>query len=219
MNMRLIDEKRIRPGLIMQAQGVGFASATIRWGLTKWIRRDRGDLAPRVWGSHTAIVIDIGGRLFIGDSTARKEGKGFSPFSQPTPIAEWNEDLKAGRHVGVRFLEVIGATREQERAASAWWVANVNGRPYDFMAYPRLLWKCFMKSWFTRAYGWEWAWFCSEGVARAIDAPFDAVGAFAPIGKEQATPLTFEIRAGWYNDPPTLREVTDEMTIEVEAEE
>jgi hypothetical protein len=94
--------------------------------------------------------------------------------------------------------------------ASAWWVKNVLGRPYDWMAFPRLLGKCLIKSLWPRPMGWEWAWFCSESVAGAYAY---AVG-LEVFGKHQATPLTVEKRAGIYGDKPTLHEVTDLMTVE-----
>lgn len=200
---RLIDPEKLEPGMIMQARTYNAFGRLIRNCLTRWIRRDLGPSAPAVWGSHTALVIEIDRQLYIGDSAP--------PFAHATPIPEWNEKVLAGK-AEIRFFVVLGSTIEQGRAASTWWVLKVQGRVYDYMAFPRLLWKCMVKSWWKRAYGWKWAWFCTEGVGEAwAHACGAAVG---PLGSVQATPLTVEKRAGFYGDKPTLKEVTDDVTFE-----
>jgi hypothetical protein len=207
--MKLIDPAKLRPGLIMQARVNSWFGRTTIKCLTRWIRREIGELAPEAWGSHTALTVDIAGDVYIGDSAP--------PFAHATTILEWNERISKG-NAEVRFFEVIGSTTEQEQAASKWWIMHVLGKVYDFMAFPRLWVKSMVKSFWPKAYGWEWAWFCSEGVGRAWAAATGA--AIGPLGKEQATPLTIEKRAGLYGDKPTLREITDQvMTDEPPAED
>jgi len=198
--MKIIDAAKLRPGLIMQARVNSWFGRTTVKCLTRWIRREIGDRAPEAWGSHTALTVDICGDIYIGDSAP--------PFARATTIKDWNHKILLG-NAEVRFFEVIGATPEQERAASAWWLLNVQGKVYDYMAFPRLWIKSMVKSFWPKAFGWEWAWFCSEGVGRAWAAATES--AIGPFGKAQATPLTVEKRAGLYGDKPTLREVTGQV--------
>lgn len=206
--MKLLTPETLRPGLIIQSRSSGRFGRLIRWCLTRWIRREKGKAAPEVWGSHTALVIEVNRKLFIGDAV--------SPFATATPIETWNRDILAGRQQ-VRVLEVIGATQEQELKSVEWWIRNVLNKPYDWGAFPRLLFKSLVKSVWSKAAGWEWAWYCSEGVAKAWAAATDL--AIGPLGKVQATPLTVEKRAGWYGDRPTLREITDQVLVEPPADE
>lgn len=173
--------ENLRPGDIIHVRGASFLS-----------RRIIGLLGS--WGSHDALVVlDQMGQLAIGDA--------ISPFARLTTPLEYERECTAGR-CAIRVYRPLGATPLDGLKAADWWVRNVQGKPYDWMAFPRLLFKCWFGDWFKRAAGWEWAWFCTEGVAGAWQR-----GARMDVFlKTNPTPLTTEKRVHFH--PATLEDIT-----------
>lgn len=133
------------------------------------------------WASHDALAVIINGNFFVGDAVP--------PVAQPTPMPALLDEIALGK-VEIRVARPYNATRQQGEAAAAWWMANVNGTPYDFGAYPRLLLKALVGDRCPWPVGWEWAWYCSEGVRGAWQ---HATGRDY-WGKNSPTPRTTENR-------------------------
>ena len=91
----------------------------------------------------------------------------------------------------VRLIVPEGYTQEMGRAAEEWWMDNVNGTRYDFLAYPRLMWKAYVGDWWGKAAGLEWNYWCSEGVRSAYAKTCPAMDVW---GKSNPTPKTTEKR-------------------------
>lgn len=121
--------------------------------------------------SHDAIVVFDGYRLWIGES------KGL--HSRLTDPKEWEKQASEGK-IRVRCLRKVGASVRDGYKDSAWWIANVLPRPYDWFAYPAFAfkagWKVVLK-WLGKNMddlpdwahedGVTWAFWCTEGVAEA----------------------------------------------------
>ena len=174
--MRLAEH--LRPGLILN-----MSTRTVMGGLIRRALRFGWDGRLSDIPNHDAIVVRHYGKTYIGESKP--------PFAGLTPIEDYERMVESGEVYNLRIMAVAGAHEEQELLASAWWLSNVNRKPYDWMAFPRLLWKATMADWCPRAAGWEWAWDCTEGVRDAykIGAGVD------PWGKNNPTPLTTFKRA------------------------
>ncbi|MEM4360345.1 MAG: hypothetical protein QXT45_07440 [Candidatus Bilamarchaeaceae archaeon] len=182
-----LNPNKLLPGDIIHVRGNAlFPSRAIRFCLNN-----------NVWGNHDALVIAYNGHLFVGETQP--------PWSRIVDLDDYNRDIEQGR-IEVRVLRVPHATETQRLYASYWWVNNVQGRLYDFAAYPRLIGKCIANGFLnlfrpnrwrelinTEA-GWKWASFCSEGVADA----WAAAGYDICPGVANPTPLHIEIaeRAG-----------------------
>jgi len=195
----------LRPGLIVH----GRRTAARSFG--GWIRVVLSvDLIQQglrgVWGNHDALVVTgPDGNLGIGDAIGNRW-----PFRcKVTSLADYERSCTAGDY-SVRLYEVIGATPGQEQAAADWWMLNVFGTFYDFKGIWYLFWSTLLGRASKRARQWEWAHWCTEGVARAYQLGAK-INAYL---KDHATPLTTEKRGGEYGGPAlkvTLHQVTDQM--------
>lgn len=162
----------LRPGLVLNMSTNSLFGRLIRFALA----RDWKD--SRECPNHDAMVVKHDGKLWIGESQP--------PVARLTPIEEYEAQIKSGFIYRFRVLEVVGATTEQEEAASEWWLDYVRNSPYDYKGIFRLLVKVIFGNWFKAAAGWEWARWCSEGVADA----WRCGGESDPWGKNNPTPLT-----------------------------
>lgn len=162
----------LRPGLILNMSTRSWYGWLIRHVLAHdW---DHPSECP----NHDAIVVEHAGHLWIGESQP--------PVARLTPITQYEKEIKSGFIYRLRVLEVVGATTNQERLAAQWWLENVRNSPYDYMAYPRLIFKALFGNWIDSAAGWEWARWCTEGVADAWKCGTE----FDPWNKLNPTPLT-----------------------------
>lgn len=107
------------------------------------------------WGNHDAIVVSFNGRLRIGETAP--------PWSRLLELDDYNRDIESGK-IQVRVYRVPSATDVDRFRAGEWWIDHVQGRFYDFMAYPRLIAKCLIGDLWKKAAGWKWANWCTEGV-------------------------------------------------------
>ena len=162
----------LRPGLILNMSTNSFFGRIIRFVLARrWPNR-------RECPNHDAIAVEYDGKLWVGESCP--------PVARLTSIEQYEKEIKSGFIYRLRVLEVIGATQRQERAAAQWWLDNVRNSPYDYRGIFRLLIKAIFGNWIKAAAGWEWARWCTEGVADAWKN-----GAKLDLwGKNNPTPLT-----------------------------
>ncbi len=167
-----------QPGMILNMSTGTMLGSLIRAALGKAFIEINGGVGDKKdCPNHDAIVVEYGGRLFVGDAVW--------PRCELTPIAKYDQWLKSGEVYNLRVLRVRRATTAQHEAAAQWWLGNVNGKSYDAYAFPRLLWKATVGDWLPCAAGMEWAWYCSEGVKGA----FDNAG-IEVYNKNNPTPLT-----------------------------
>jgi len=180
----------LREGLILHTRTPRFVGRSIRRVL------QRGYPAGVVWGNHDALIVGAhdSALLGVGESV---------PWRARVTSLEWYEEAMERGEVECRVYAVTGATRDQECGASDYYLEHVVGTWYDFAALPRLAIKSLLMDVWRKAAGWEWAWYCTEGVQTA----YQAVG-LTPWGKRNATPLTTEKRVS-----ATLEDVTAAMLI------
>jgi len=107
------------------------------------------------WGNHDALLIRWRGQWWVGDAEP--------PVANMRSIQEYETDIAAGK-IEVRWLWPNGAEKADGERAALYWVDQIKNRPYDYMAYFRLIAKCIFGDWIKRAAGWKWAFFCTEGV-------------------------------------------------------
>lgn len=163
--MRLAEH--LRPGLILN-----MSTRTIMGGLIRRALRFKWDGRLSDIPNHDALVVEHNGRLYVGESKPL--------FAGLTPISEYERKVESGEIYNLRIMAVAGTTEGQELAAAREWMLHVFGRPYDFCAFPRLLWKATVGDWLPSAAGWEWAWYCTEGVRSA----YKTGAGIDPWGKE-----------------------------------
>jgi len=99
-------------------------------------------------------------------------------------ISDQNPDLIVLQHV----------TFAERHWASAWWIDNVLGSHYDYLAYGRLILKRIFGDVWKRAAGWRWAWWCTEGTRDMWIKPKQITREIDPWKKSNPTPLTTEHR-------------------------
>jgi len=148
-------------------------------GFWPWMIRNTLDS----WGNHDAPVLEHAGRLVIGDVVPGG--------AKLTEIAEYQKAINSGLKE-VRVYRVEHVTESDRLWANSWWLENVLGRPYDYLAYGRLLLKAMFGDLFKAAAGWEWAWWCSETCSLMWLAPNSA--GETPWGTRNPTPRTGEKR-------------------------
>jgi len=140
----------------------------------------------RCWGDHDAPILEENGELVIGD--ARPGG------AVTTSIAEYQRRIDAGE-ISVRVYDIPFVSFSERHWASGWWLENIKGSGYDYMAYPRLFLKAIFGNWFKRAAGWEWAWYCTESCRDMYIKPPQITRVIDPLGGNNPTPRTVENRA------------------------
>lgn len=147
------------PGAILSMSTRTVFGWLIRASLGKSYRALTGAKDNRNCPNHDALVVDVCGELMIGDCVPPRCGL--------VPISDYERALSNGDIYNLSILTVCGATIPQNLAASKWWLLNVNNRPYDMVAFPRLALKAVFGDWFPNAAGLRWANWCSEGVMQA----------------------------------------------------
>lgn len=202
------DRKKIRAGLIVHGRRIKPFVAkgqAIRWALNKGLRKKGW---PDVWGNHDALIVgDSAGGYGIGDSEPMR--------AKINSLEDYEREMSLGNYA-VRIFRVKAARREEEIAAADYWVKHINGTFYDFRAYPYLFIKAVFHDYSEKVAGWEWAFWCTEGVARSYRKGPRRGSLVDPYLKKSPTPLTTEKRAGLYPDsdsPVTLEELTEECIL------
>lgn len=156
---------------------------------------------PVCWGNHDALVVlDKNEQYMIGES--------ISPRATLTTLEHY-EKLMYACNCQVKVFEVVDATKLDMRLVSNYWLTEVLGTWYDWMAFPRLFIKSVIIDILNWDCGWEWARWCTEGVAEAWRE-----GAGRDVwGKKNPTPYTTEkrVRSG------KLRDVTDKVLIDTNS--
>ena len=167
----------LRPGLILNMS----THSTMGWLIRLVFRRAWKELTGkpmRECSNHDAGVVKYKGKLWIGESVA--------PVAKLTSIEEYERMINSGHIYRIRVLEVVGATRTQERKAAQEWVDNVLGTKYDWMALPRLLFKALVGDWIKSAAGREFEFWCTEGWQNS----YEKRTALRPWHKLNSTPFT-----------------------------
>jgi len=177
---------------MMNVLGHCRANPQVKVGMWVAVRHERGAVGKiiryvlgRSWSDHTAPVLEKNGELVIGD--ARPGG------AVITTINEYQAKINKGE-ISVRVYDIPFVSFSERHWASAWWLENVLGRPYDYMAYPRLLLKAVFGNWFKKAAGWEWAWYCTESFRDMYMKPREITRVIDPLGGNNPTPRTVENR-------------------------
>jgi hypothetical protein len=136
------------------------------------------------WGNHDGLLWqDSDGAWYVLESV--------SPWATKTPLRAYEDAMDDG-WTFCRVYWPIGAMEDQGAAACDWWLRYVDGTFYDWAGIARLAIKAAFGDWIRRAAGWEWAHWCTEGVADAwrLGGRADAWRKINP------TPLTTEHRVG-----------------------
>lgn len=129
------------------------------------------------WGNHDAILGYIDGQWQAGNS--QPGGSRWVPLM----------DLESRLGREIRYLLPAAWTPQHGHTAVAQWSDRVEGAPYDYLAIARIWIKYALVHLWDRAVGWEWAWYCTEGVAMAYrEAGLDV------YHKTNPTPKTTEKR-------------------------
>jgi len=194
--------ERLIEGMILHSRGQSFLARYTRRVLTRAARKTISPTA-KCWGNHDALIIENGGQWYVGDAVF--------PRARMTPLEEWERAITIGEEQVRIFWPLCGSVRYGEVAA-AWWVTNVEGRRYDWMALPLLALKeAMLISGLDQWIGLRWRWYCTEGVR---DAWTSAVTEDVVYANPKPTPLTTEKRAGMiqapneYDNLITLRDIT-----------
>lgn len=178
----------LRPGLILNMSTNTRMGRMIRFVFRKAWKELTGK-PMRECPNHDAGVVKSEGKLWIGESVA--------PVAKLTSIEEYERMINSGHIYRIRVLEVVGATRTQERKAAQEWVDNVLGTKYDWMALPRLLFKALVGDWIKSAAGREFEFWCTEGWQNL----YEKRTALRPWHKLNSTPFTTYKRTmeGFFN--------------------
>jgi hypothetical protein len=102
-----------------------------------------------------------------------------------TSIEQYEEWIESGFILQILAIEPTESDERQRNVAAFAWRDAVEKTLYDFLAIPRLLIKERVLNLGFNA-GWEWAWYCTEGVAEA----YRRAGLANLYGKRLPTPLT-----------------------------
>lgn len=170
----------LRPGDILHVRSTGLFARLIR-------------RVCRSLGNHDAIILPPkapGLPLLVGESLVR------TGRSIATPLSDWAAQLLSGK-VRVAVLRFQSTTPFHALAACSWWCDHVLGKPYDILAFPRLLLKATLVNVPSWSAGLPVAWYCTEGVR---DAWLHGAGtAFDPWRQAAPTPRHTEdaLRDPW----------------------
>jgi len=169
-----------------------YPGATIHCNCRKSVLGQLGKWVLKSWGTHDAMVLHVPGIGTVVGNVAPL-------FARYVSIAEFEKILEEV-DAEVRVLIPTGYRQEDGMKASLSWIRDVQGRMYDFMAYPRLFIKGITKNifvekfhwkWAEKPAGWTWAFWCTEGNAQA----WNSKPLFHDIWKSKnPTPLTTEHR-------------------------
>lgn len=208
---------QLTPALWLHFRGTGKFSRLIRWAQKKMYKRHckrhHIDTDKIPWGNHDGRLIRYRGSLnwFCGESLAKLG-------AVRTPIEEIERQMNAGT-LECRVYEVVGMTNEQGDEVCQDWIDYIEGKPYDYWAYPRLITKALLMNWeewpwpFSyfgkKAAGSKWDDWCTES---ANDAGRIRPPRITIIYSDNPIPLHVEEVAGELPcDPPrkiTLHDIT-----------
>lgn len=163
----------LRPGLVLNMSTRSLAGKLIRRVLAA-----RDPISRFECPNHDSICVEWDGALWIGESQP--------PVARLTPVEQYEREMESGFIYRLRVLEVVDASQAEELAAARWWLDHVRNAPYNYLAFPRLLFKALVGDWWQKAAGLEWSKWCTEGVA---DAWRKGAGV-DPWRKVNPTPLT-----------------------------
>lgn len=178
--MVLFHRQRLRPGLIFSVKGTNLLSKLISSVLSKGFNRlplEVKCIVPEC-PCHDGIIIKVWGKFYIGESRPSR--------ARLTPLDVYEDGFETGIYTNPRIFEVKVASEAQEQLAAEYWLEHVKDTPYDFMAFPYLCLKNLLMFKYERVAGFEWAHWCTEGVAEAYQ---HALG-FDVYNKVNPTPLT-----------------------------
>jgi len=130
--------------------------------------------------SHNFIIVEHGKKLWVGESV--------HPKARLVSFAEYEAKLADGKVRNVQLFEVHDVSKLRQGMAAAWWVGNVLGKKYDWLAFPRLLLKAVFGDRIKRAAGSVWKWWCTEGIKDAFKK-YEGAG-YDVYHNENPTPLT-----------------------------
>lgn len=148
----IINRDAIRPGDIICRDSGGFVGKAIKWATSTPESRT-------LW-NHDAIVVPQRGHLCIGDALLGRD-------CQLTVFWEWEQGCRKHGHKLIVLRPKVWSQEDGQRAAEA-WLGEVWGTPYDKVAIFRLLTKKLFGDHFANQVGLSSAFFCTEGVARAV---------------------------------------------------
>jgi hypothetical protein len=118
-----------------------------------------GDDARNCASHSIMFVLDGAGKLCVGNVK--------NPTAEWQSLEDFAKMLQAGKATAFRAFRVKGSTPEQRYAAAKYWNEQVHNRPYDKVAYGRLIAKVIVGDIFPQAAGLEWAYYCTEGNERS----------------------------------------------------
>jgi hypothetical protein len=165
------------PGVIGNVSSNGLLPFLIQLALGRAYRNITG-LPWSMCPTHTFMIVERDDQYWIADVV--------SPRSKLTALANYEDDIAAGRRWNLQLFQPARCARHQQERAAAWWVANRLGLPYDWPAYPRLILKALVGDILPCAAGLEWADWCTESIMRAYR---DGTN-FDVLGNSNPTPLT-----------------------------
>ncbi len=183
--MNFLNDNELWPGLVINMSSRSMVGGLIRFALRRGFRELQsryGELAGDVCPNHDAIVVEYKGALCVGEAAF--------PVATIRTLAEYNDWIESGEQFNLRILEPTGVSKESQKQAADYWVRKILGTLYDFKAIPYLGIKSLFGG-ITPVKDWEFAFYCTEGVAAAY-----AFGANVSVwGKEHPTPFTTLKRA------------------------
>jgi len=150
------------------------------------------------WGNHDGLV------LWDAERQTLAIGEALFPTARATPLAAYIEEMATGA-TQVRVFRPLAWTSELGAAvARVWWRECLN-RPYDVLAYPKLLLKALLGDWISGVAGWEWAHWCTE----QVDLCYRLNGVVLFPGEENATPKHVEKWSDPQRTGHTLLDITE----------
>lgn len=186
--------EKCRDGDILHVRSNSALGKMIRWALNKWLKRlcqQQMHPVPKcgVWGNHDGLIVrnPDTGMLMVCES--------MPGGTQLTELSDYVLDVQAGKcHVRIlRPLPEVATAEECSQAAQN-CLTNELGKPYDYAAYPRLLFKAVVGDWVQTVAGWKWADWCTQEVQQSYMAVPPEVDLFQTLNP---TPMTVEQMAGW----------------------
>ncbi len=149
-----------------------------------------------------------------GDRERPAVGDVVHPAAVWTPVSKRLESVMRGKTLAVHLFLPPGYTKAEGRASVAIWHRDIRGRRYDWKAIGsmgfKLVFKLGLEGISAGIAHWEWAFFCTEGLAYSWRVFRDNVFGKYP---ERSTPLTIEkrIREGRLTELLPPAEVMDSL--------
>lgn len=192
-----IDKSALREGDEIHGRGQTFYAKAIRKVLSRGLPKGK-----ECWGNHDAIIVrdPYTHELRIGESVPM--------FAMMTLISDYEKKINAGAYE-IKVYRVKAAEVGDGCKAADYWVAHVNNTAYNFLGILKLLVKYLFSSALTRTAGWEWAHWCTQGVAESWK---NGTG-LDPWHKRSPTPYTTEKRA----EEGVFEDITSQVVKQVQA--